>query len=283
MIPELKVGNNEQSSNWERQHYKDKVCLIDADFLKYYVVKDVYDYIQSGNEDPVHEYGLNYLDTFVHHRVNQITEKFEAKAYVFFFSGSSKDTYRYFLATEKEYKGNRKAASTYDYANYFNDMAEVMNVVSKRYTTFVHANMEADDLISIVAGPGTFIYSYDKDLRQIPGDHYDINTNQMITISRSDALLFICYQLLIGDSTDNISGIPGEGPKTADSFLKEIADVKKMPFKVIYKYVRKYGIIEGIDRFCETWMLIKLRINRGDYLREQVSKEIETINKLVQS
>lgn len=94
---------------------------------------------------------------------------------------------------------------------------------------------EADDLIATYArlaakeGYAVNIVSSDKDLMQLVNDHvtmYDPMKNK--TIDRAGVIekfgvppdQVIDVQALMGDSADNIPGIPGVGPKTATELIK---------------------------------------------------------------
>ena len=72
------------------------------------------------------------------------------------------------------------------------------------------------------------ICALDKDLNQIPGLHYSwelrregkvIREKQLYTITPEEGDYWCFYQLLVGDSTDNIKGIDGIGPKKAAGIL----------------------------------------------------------------
>lgn len=262
----------------------DLVMLVDADFLKYLVVKDVYDWIQKYKKDPVDEMGIDYLEYFVFKRIDDmLVEKVKCKAYVFLFSGSSKNTFRYFIGFEKEYKGNRKPSDDYDYPRKWEDMAEIMHVVKTRYNTFVHADLEADDLVAVLNRPGTLIYSMDKDLKQLAGKHFNKGFNKVEEITPADGLLMLCYQLLAGDSTDNISGLPGTGDVGAKKILNGLTSIKNGPHIILRLYQEKYGIVEGTDWFVEQWMLVKLRAARGKHLLSRLESEINIVNQLIES
>lgn len=51
------------------------------------------------------------------------------------------------------------------------------------------------------------IVSIDKDLMQIPGQHYHINDRKERYVTEIEGFRNFCVQLLMGDSTDNIPGI----------------------------------------------------------------------------
>ncbi|MEC9344024.1 MAG: 5'-3' exonuclease H3TH domain-containing protein, partial [Pseudomonadota bacterium] len=99
---------------------------------------------------------------------------------------------------------------------------------------------EADDIIATYArlareaGGDVTIVSSDKDLMQLVGDQvilYDQMKDRRIGVPEvvekwgvpPDKM--IALQTLTGDSTDNIPGVPGIGPKTAAQLLDEYGDI----------------------------------------------------------
>src|SRR5213593_99453 len=105
------------------------------------------------------------------------------------------------------------------------------------------AGFEADDLIATYArgaceaGATTTIVSSDKDLMQLVGDSvvmYDTMKDRRIG---REAVLerfgvgpekVIEVQALIGDSTDNVPGVPGIGVKTAAQLIGEYGDLETL-------------------------------------------------------
>ena len=87
--------------------------------------------------------------------------------------------------------------------------------------------MEADDLVSIWAYEARemeipyVICGIDKDLKQIPGNHYNYNKKVHDFVDDDRANYNLMLQCLTGDSTDNIPGIKGIGPKKAEKILKD--------------------------------------------------------------
>ncbi|MDB5293516.1 MAG: polymerase, partial [Phycisphaerales bacterium] len=101
---------------------------------------------------------------------------------------------------------------------------------------FAKRGFEADDLIATIAkrlcgrGYETFLVSKDKDLRQTLNDctkMYDVQSDEEMDAAALEAkhgytpVEAIEIQTLIGDSTDNIPGIPGVGEKTALKLVKK--------------------------------------------------------------
>jgi DNA polymerase-1 len=91
--------------------------------------------------------------------------------------------------------------------------------LTSKYNTIMYRNLEADDVLGILAtkNPDTIIWSEDKDLLTIPAKHW-IN-GELATITEEEANYNFLFQTLVGDSTDNYSGCPTVGPKTANKLL----------------------------------------------------------------
>lgn len=71
--------------------------------------------------------------------------------------------------------------------------------------------LEADDLLGIHQSENTVICSIDKDLRQVPGYHYNFVKDELTLVTGMEGLRNFYQQLLMGDRTDNIFGIAGIG------------------------------------------------------------------------
>ena len=84
--------------------------------------------------------------------------------------------------------------------------------------------LEADDLVSVYHDPlKTIICSPDKDvLYQNRVHNYNYGKGEFVEVDENDALRFLWKQVLMGDSTDGIMGIPKVGPKTAEGWLKDM-------------------------------------------------------------
>lgn len=98
----------------------------------------------------------------------------------------------------------------------------------KKWNAIEADGMEADDLVSIWAheakekGIEYIICGIDKDLKQIVGHHYNFNKIEFDEVDEDRANLCLMMQCLTGDRSDNIPGIKGVGPKTAEKILKDI-------------------------------------------------------------
>jgi predicted methyltransferase len=65
------------------------------------------------------------------------------------------------------------------------------------------------------------VISVDKDLDCIEGKHYNPRKDLVYTVNEDDANYNYWKQIIMGDSTDNIPGVPGIGPKKAEKLLLE--------------------------------------------------------------
>ncbi len=123
---------------------------------------------------------------------------------------------------------------------------------------------EADDLIATYArmaeeaGAHTTIISSDKDLMQLVTDHvsmYDTMKDKQIRAAEVVEKFgvmpdkMIDLQAMTGDSTDNVPGIPGIGPKTAAQLLETFGDLDTLLERAdeIKQNKRRENIIENAD------------------------------------
>ncbi len=104
-------------------------------------------------------------------------------------------------------------------------------------------NVEADDVIATLAKSGekegisTIISTGDKDLAQIVNDNINLlNTMTNVRLDPAGVVdkygvppeRIIDYLSLVGDSADNVPGIPKVGPKTAAKWLAEYGTLKNI-------------------------------------------------------
>jgi DNA polymerase-1 len=113
------------------------------------------------------------------------------------------------------YKGQRTRKKPCGYRR-------VINKLKEDFPVYVYDDLEADDALGIYATkfPGNIIVSPDKDLRQIPGDLYNLR-EPVEEIKADDALRWFYIQTMAGDMTDGYSGIPTVGVKRADAILEK--------------------------------------------------------------
>src|SRR5499427_3087340 len=137
------------------------------------------------------------------------------------------------------------------------------------------AGFEADDLIATYvreaceAGATATIVASDKDLMQLVSDcvvMYDTMKDRRIGIPEVIEKFgvppgkMIEVQALIGDSTDNVPGVPGIGPKTAAQLIGEYGDLETVLARAgeIKQEKRRQSLIDNADKARMSKKLVTL-------------------------
>ena len=159
-----------------------------------------------------------------------LNPEFDLKVYL-----SSRKNFRHQIATTRPYKGNRLVEHRPTYEQ------EIKSYIKENYDTYTGEDEEADDLMGIAqtkAGPeDSIIISLDKDLDQIPGLKYNFMHNVHYNVTQQQADYNFCMQLMTGDTTDNIPGLPGIGPGKAAKALHGLeTDYGAMMEEVVRQY-----------------------------------------------
>tara|TARA_R100000030_G_scaffold34218_1_gene25569 strand:+ start:100 stop:870 length:771 start_codon:yes stop_codon:yes gene_type:complete len=216
-----------------------KTALIDADSLLYFEMgKDTLEEAIQG----------------INNRIQEILIKTECDHYIGYLTRGK--CFRYDVARSKPYKYNRRHGNKppiyYALDAYLQQ--DPWNFISFK-------GLEADDLVGIARtlNPGSIICSPDKDvLQQLPGKHYNYQKAQFHETTEDEAKAFLWKQVLMGDSTDGIPGIPGLGPKTADAIIDNMPSVLDCHQVVLSQYLAKFKLDQGISRFYETFKLVRM-------------------------
>lgn len=192
--------------------------------------------------------------------MNLILDKFHASpGYKLYLTG--KGNYRFAAATIKPYKGNRKPE---DKPKYYDDIRRYLIEVWKAE---VIDGREADDALGCLQwahkDKSTCIVTIDKDLNMIPGWHFNYVKDLFYYVTIDEANLWFFKQMLIGDTTDNIQGVPKLGPKTADKLLDpHVGDTQALMDTVKEEY-RKYYKDTAEAAFDEMATLLWMQREEG--------------------
>lgn len=247
-------------------------ALVDADIILYEIgfasqVKidgDIF-------PDPVEE---------VNQRVDNKIKEICAAVYatedpVLYLTG--KGNFRYDIAKQRDYKGNRKQIKPFHY-NY------IKAYLQAKWGAIVVDGMEADDALAIhqtarIKEKDTIICSRDKDLKQVPGFHYgwecgkqgsfgpewvdELGGIRLVSPKKlvGTGYLFFLSQVLTGDSTDTYDGAAGCGPIGARDVLEGAGTYADGVARVLEYYEKKYPE-NGRERMKEqaqlAWMVREL-------------------------
>lgn len=134
----------------------------------------------------------------------------EVDEYEVFLTGPG--NFRYDLYPD--YKANRRDKPLPVHLN------ACLEYLKKEWEAVLCEGWEADDALGMAQDGGTIICSIDKDLRQIPGKHYNFVKKEFDLITPARGWYNFYSQLLIGDNSDNIKGVNGIGPVRAKRMLE---------------------------------------------------------------
>jgi 5'-3' exonuclease len=140
-----------------------------------------------------------------------------------------------------EYKAQRKnKPHGNEFVQFVRELA-----ISEELAVPAHGR-EADDYLRIwakeceIAGIDYIICTIDKDLDCIPGKHWNLKKNELTVVTEDYAMRFYYEQLLMGDPTDNIPGLPNIGPVKAKLLLSDCNTHSEFQKAVINVYQTFY-------------------------------------------
>ena len=168
--------------------------LIDADIVVYRCA--------AVSENETEDVAVARVNELMH----RILHDTGATDYEAFLSGGG--SYRKIL--DPTYKANR----TKERPRWLETLRELLVT---QWKASVSEGLEADDAIGIAAYKAMLtdtaytVATIDKDLRQIWGKHYNFVKNEHDFVTPLDAMKLFYKQMLIGDRSDNVTGVAGIG------------------------------------------------------------------------
>jgi len=169
---------------------------------------------------------------------------------------SDSPTFRHKLAKTRPYKGNRSGRRpTYE--------QEIKNYMKENWDCYTAENEEADDLLGIwqtELGPHeSVIISLDKDLDQIPGLKYNWLHDVHYDVTPERAIYNFHMQIMTGDTTDNIVGLPGIGTGKAAKALHGMETEEAQMEEVIRMFQIHSGKEDWAEYLLEMGRLVWIR------------------------
>ena len=202
------------------------LALLDGDIIGYRCAA-------SAENDPV-EIALIRTDRLL----QDILHETGASSFKCYLTGSSNFRKELF----PDYKANRKQPRP-------THLEACRQFLCKEYGAVITDGHEADDELGInqlsweelsrtldgennptygtVIG-NSIICSIDKDLLQIPGRHYNFVKKEFKEVLYIDGIRHFYAQMLIGDRSDNVTGVEGIGEKKAAKLLNSITNEEEM-------------------------------------------------------
>ena len=183
--------------------------LIDADYIVYKACSAAEDEIDWGDDVILVVSRFSEALKYVNNDLTKIKDAipFHEDVILFF---SSPDNFRKKICPS--YKGHRNRKKPCGYKR-------VIRELSENYEVITMDTLEADDAMGIYATlhQGNVIVSPDKDMKQIPGQLYNMEEMMSVTPEEGERMHYL--QTLSGDQTDGYSGVPGMGMKRAAAWF----------------------------------------------------------------
>lgn len=216
------------------------LALIDCDIVAYRTAFSCQKTLPDGNIQLEPE---SIAIVRFNEMIEQILSDTGATEYQLWLSDKTQNNFR--LQFYPEYKANRKNLVPPVYLNLLKEFA------INNWGAQITCNQEADDALGIHqcdlmnnpdrADDSSIICSIDKDLKQIPGNHFNFVTKEKSFVTPEEGLRAFYTQLLVGDTSDHIQGAVGIGSAKAKKGLGGLYDEKSLFYAIRNLYQWAYS------------------------------------------
>lgn len=245
-----------------------RVAIIDGDTLLWVAA-----YYNRDEQSP------DGVPASVDGMVTEILSNTKADVFCGFIKGNQETSHRHRMFPD--YKANRP--ETPEWLKRWKPVIESYLIDTYGHWKFSFVNgMEVDDAVASVRhlvkqkGDIPIVCSVDKDFKQIPGELYNPRTKTITTITEDEAKHNLYLQILMGDRTDNIIGIPGIGPAKAAKILEKGKELEIVPHvTTLQAYCSAFGE-EGVQQFAENVLKVTLKVDKKfEFKLNQVPQSIK--------
>lgn len=201
--------------------------------------------------------------------LDNILSSVQSKTYKMYLTG--KNNFR--KKIDPEYKANRKDSIPPIH------LSDCREFLSSKWNAITTNEIEADDALGIEQCLSkefeTVICSIDKDLLQIPGYHFNFLHNVKTLITEEEGYRHFYSQMLIGDRSDNVTGVRGIGKVKAAKLLdpldneQDMFDCVKSTYDDDTRFVKNCNLLWIQKKENELWE------NRSNHLYETTECESE--------
>ena len=249
-----------------------------------------------------HSGATDFADDYL--RTVQSLKKSYKALHVIIASDQGSSSYR--KAIYPEYKQNRKDkfadqtdAEKAAFELFFEDFTKTLEYISENtsYPVIRYPGVEADDIAAFIvsrkrqlAVDNIWLISSDRDwdLLVQPGvSRFSYVTRKEVTMDNwrthynFEPEDYISIKCLMGDSGDNVIGVPGVGPKRAESLVSDYGStwdiIASLPLPGKYKYIE--ALNQCKDQLILNYKLMDLETYCGEALGEEnCNNLIETLN-----
>lgn len=245
-----------------------RLTLVDLDSIVYIIA-----YQNKDNDNTL------VVQDAVHSFIKEIIDKTEAESYAGYYQKKGHRNFRNIIFPK--YKANRPPTP-----EYITKWRPTIHEVFDSYPGFTGLEIiESDDALSIMSNEYKDKYlimlsHIDKDINNIQGEHHKYTSHDFYTVKYEEAKYNFCNQVLAGDSSDGIPGVPGIGPAKAKKFLvdnttlikayKNAAKSKKVNtwirnFYRDYHCIRLLQNIDELSKFTDVEEVDIFKIDEFDY------------------
>jgi DNA polymerase-1 len=210
-------------------------------------------------------------------------------------SSYRKEIYPLYKQNRKDKYDSQTEAERAEFELFFEDFTSTLELLSEHYPVLRYQGVEADDIAAYVVSkkvklgiPEIWLMSSDKDWDLLiqPGvsrfsyvtrkeTTYE-NWNDHYTFEPTD---YIHVKCLMGDSGDNVPGVPGVGPKRAQQLIEEYGTtwdiINSIPLPGRYKYIQ--AINQSREQLETNYKLMDLQTYCKDALGVDNCKNIDEI------
>jgi DNA polymerase-1 len=210
-------------------------------------------------------------------------------------SSYRKEIYPLYKQNRKDKYENQTEAERAEFELFFEDFTATLELLSEHYPVLRYQGVEADDIAAYVVSkkvklgiPEIWLMSSDKDWDLLiqPGvSRFSYVTRKETTYENwNDHYSFepadyIHVKCLMGDSGDNVPGVPGVGPKRAQQLVEEYGTtwdiINSIPLPGRYKYIQ--AINESREQLETNYKLMDLQTYCKDALGLDNCKNIDEI------
>lgn len=243
-----------------------RIACIDGDSILYICLNNKIKYDSFNNpiiddfgnkvkEDKSFEDCKNHLDLFI----STLIEDTNSTHYIIALTIGR--NFRYSI--DANYKINRAKLKKPEY------FYKLRDYMVDKYKAIHNIDLEADDICLIlsknlsVGENHAFIASLDTDLLKLEGTHYDYKKRCWIETSKDESDHKFWTDMIVGQSGDNIKGIPGKGEVFAKAIIGQFGVTRHSthtyPDSVLCCYIEKFGEELGISEFYKNYKLLKIK------------------------
>lgn len=218
-----------------------KKMLIDADVLVYQTAHSTSDKLDWGDGRWSYVGDTNAAVQKFFGFLREIDELYEDYETILCFSCDTKDGFRQNLV-DPEYKIQREANAFAKPPHFYEIKNYMMSMQTEFHVEWRH-NLEADDLLGLLAGNDDIICTIDKDLKMVPCWHLNLRKFAESPWKQTigGGYRFFILQALMGDGVDGIKGAKGFGLDTATKWLAKCKPGDSLWERVIQGYEKSLG------------------------------------------